>query len=103
MLHSLLNFLGTAASARQQLAGRESRRLRKARLLIVSYWFPPAGGIPVQRALSLARYLPECGIEVHVLAPKNPPAPQYDTALLALIPPEVTVHRAFTQIGRAHV
>src|ERR1035438_6598923 len=75
---------------------RESRELKKARLLIVSYWFPPAGGIPVQRALSLARYLPECGIEGHVLAPKNPPSPQNDPALLDLIPAEVTVHRAFT-------
>ena len=38
----------------------------------------------MQRALSLARYLPECGIEVHVLAPKNPPSPQNDPALLDL-------------------
>src|SRR6202158_1953944 len=66
------------------------------RILIISYWFPPAGGIPVQRALSLARYLPENGFEVHVLAPRNPPAPIQDPALLNLIPPQVKVHRAFT-------
>ena len=70
--------------------------MKNPRLLIVSYWFPPAGGIPVQRALSLARYLPEYGIDVHVLTPSNPPAPQLDPSLLKLIPPNVTIHRTFT-------
>ena len=69
---------------------------KNVRLLIVSYWFPPTGGIPVQRMLSLARYLPQYGIEVHVLTPRNPPAPQLDPSLLKLIPPGVTIHRTFT-------
>ena len=69
---------------------------KNVRLLIVSYWFPPAGGIPVQRMLSLARYLPQYGIDVHVLTPRNPPAPQLDPSLLKLIPPGVTIHRTFT-------
>ena len=66
------------------------------RLLIISYWFPPAGGIAVQRALSLARYLPQHGIEVHVLTPTNPPSPVLDPTLLAHVPANVQVHRAFT-------
>lgn len=66
------------------------------KLLIVAYWFPPAGGIPVQRALSLAKYLPRCGFEVHVLAPGNPPAPMYDPELIKQVPAEVRVHRAMT-------
>lgn len=66
------------------------------KILVIAYWFPPAGGIAVQRALSLARYLPQHGCEVHVLAPANPPAPVLDPALLDRIPPEVTVHRAWT-------
>ena len=66
------------------------------KVLIVAYWFPPAGGIAVQRALSLVKYLPERGFEVHVLAPKNPPAPVLDPALLRQVPGSVQVHRALT-------
>jgi glycosyltransferase involved in cell wall biosynthesis len=66
------------------------------KLLIVAYWFPPAGGIPVQRALSLAKYLPRFGFEVHVLAPRNPPAPIYDPELIRQVPAGVRVHRALT-------
>lgn len=73
------------------------------RLLIIAYWFPPAGGVPVQRALSLVRYLPDCGFEVHVLAPGKPPATLYDPGLLDLIPPTVRVHRAFTPMPPAHL
>ena len=41
------------------------------RLLILSYLFPPAGGVAVQRSLSLAKYLPGCGFDVHVLRAHN--------------------------------
>ncbi len=40
--------------------------------LIVSFYFPPAGGGGVQRPLKLAQYLPAMGIETHVLAPDDP-------------------------------
>jgi glycosyltransferase involved in cell wall biosynthesis len=40
--------------------------------LIVSFYFPPAGGGGVQRPLKLATHLPELGIETHVLAPDDP-------------------------------
>jgi glycosyltransferase involved in cell wall biosynthesis len=70
--------------------------MSKGRVLIVSYWFPPAGGIAVQRALSLAKYLPQYGCEVHVLAPANPPSPVLDPSLLAQIPANVLIHRAWT-------
>src|ERR1039458_69722 len=65
------------------------------RLLLISFLFPPAGGIAVQRALSLARYLPRNGYEVHVLAARNSAAPVVDPGLLKLVPGEVTVHHAF--------
>ncbi len=42
------------------------------RLLIVSYYFPPAAGGGVQRVLSWCRHLPEHNIEVHVLTPRDP-------------------------------
>lgn len=69
---------------------------RRPRLLIVAYAFPPAGGITVMRALSLAKYLPEAGFDVHVLAARNPAVPVRDPALLAHVPPSVALHRAFT-------
>jgi glycosyltransferase involved in cell wall biosynthesis len=76
--------------------------LSQTKVLIVAYWFPPAGGIAVQRALSLAKYLPALGFEVHVLAPKNPPAPVLDPDLLRRIPPQVRIHRAITPMPSAH-
>ena len=69
---------------------------RPRRLLIISYLFPPAGGVAVQRALSLAKYLPDCGCEVHVLRARNAAAPVQDPGLLRHIPASVTVHSAFT-------
>jgi glycosyltransferase involved in cell wall biosynthesis len=68
----------------------------KPKLLIVSYLFPPNGGIAVQRALSLAKYLPENGFEVHVLKGRNAASPANDPSLLQHIPPSVRVHDAFT-------
>lgn len=69
---------------------------KKARILLISYLFPPAGGIGVQRALSLARYLPECGFEVHVLSAANAAAPVRDPALCQRVPKEIKQHHAFT-------
>jgi glycosyltransferase involved in cell wall biosynthesis len=40
--------------------------------LIVSLYFPPAGGGGVQRPLKFATHLPELGVETHVLAPDDP-------------------------------
>ncbi|MBI1787513.1 MAG: glycosyltransferase [Acidobacteria bacterium] len=66
------------------------------KLLLISYVFPPAGGVAVQRALSLAKYLPPNGFEVHVLKASNAAVPTSDPDLLKQIPPSVTVHGAFT-------
>jgi glycosyltransferase involved in cell wall biosynthesis len=68
----------------------------KPKLLIVSYLFPPNGGIAVQRALSLAKYLPDNGFEVHILKGRNAASPANDPSLLQHIPPCVRVHDAFT-------
>lgn len=69
---------------------------RQPNLLIVSYVFPPAGGITVQRALSFAKYLPGCGLNVHVLTAANAASPVYDPGLLQHVPPQVRIHRSFT-------
>ena len=68
----------------------------RSRILIISYLFPPAGGIGVQRALSLARYLPDSGVEVHVLRASNAAAPVFDPELCKRVPECVHVHNAFT-------
>lgn len=67
------------------------------KILIVSYQFPPMGGVGVQRALSFARYLPECGFEeVHVLRAWNGVSAVSDPGLVRHIPSGVKVHDAFT-------
>lgn len=60
--------------------------------LIVSFYFPPAGGGGVQRPLKLAQYLPAMGIETHVLAPDDPRWIHRDAELRA--PTQAWVHRA---------
>jgi hypothetical protein len=65
-------------------------------LLLITFSFPPAGGVGVLRALSLAKYLPENGIRVDVLTARNAPAVGKDLSLLQQVPPEVQVHRTWT-------
>jgi glycosyltransferase involved in cell wall biosynthesis len=65
------------------------------KLLLISCYFPPAGGIGVQRALSLARYLPESGFRVFVLTGSSS-VPSLDKGLMKLIPENVQVHRTWT-------
>ena len=61
------------------------------KVLLVSFYFPPAGGGGVQRPLKLAQYLPALGIETHVLAPDNPKWIHMDEELLP--PTQAWVHR----------
>jgi hypothetical protein len=65
-------------------------------VLLVVYAFPPAGGVGVLRAASLARYLPSEGIRLDVLTTRNPAAVGFDPSLLRDIPAEVTIHRTLT-------
>ena len=50
----------------------------------------------MQRALSLSKYLPNFGFQVHVLKAGNAGGPVYDAALLRQVPASITVHEAFT-------
>ena len=72
------------------------RIVDRRRVLLISYLFPPAGGVGVHRALAYARYLPESGAEVWVLAARNPSTPIMDPALVADIPPATRMYRVFT-------
>jgi glycosyltransferase involved in cell wall biosynthesis len=62
------------------------------KVLIVSFYFPPAGGGGVQRPLKFATHLPGLGVETHVLAPDDPKWIHRDDELQ---PPTLAwVHRA---------
>jgi glycosyltransferase involved in cell wall biosynthesis len=62
------------------------------KILLVTMYFPPAGGGGVQRPLKFATHLPELGIETHVLAPDDPKWIHRDDELM---PPTLAwVHRA---------
>jgi glycosyltransferase involved in cell wall biosynthesis len=66
--------------------------LDAVKVLLVSFYFPPAGGGGVQRPLKLATHLPELGFETHVLAPDDPRWIHRDDELQ---PPTLAwVHRA---------
>ena len=62
------------------------------KVLLVTMYFPPAGGGGVQRPLKLAQYLPALGIETHVLAPDDPKWVHGDPELR--VPTQAWVHRA---------
>ncbi|HZO97812.1 MAG TPA: glycosyltransferase [Gaiellaceae bacterium] len=62
------------------------------KVLLVTMYFPPAGGGGVQRPLKLATHLPELGIETHVLAPDDPQWVHRDEHLP--MPTLAWVHRA---------
>jgi glycosyltransferase involved in cell wall biosynthesis len=62
------------------------------KVLLVSMYFPPAGGGGVQRPLKLATHLPALGIETHVLAPDDPKWLHRDEDLRP--PTQAFVHRA---------
>jgi hypothetical protein len=65
-------------------------------VLLITFSFPPAGGVGVLRALSLAKYLPDNDIRVDVLTARNAPAVGKDLTLLRQVPPGVQVHRTWT-------
>jgi glycosyltransferase involved in cell wall biosynthesis len=63
------------------------------RLLLIAFYFPPAGGGGVQRTLKFCRNLPEFGVDVDVLAPTDPKWFALDEPLMRDIPASTTVHR----------
>src|SRR6266446_4170504 len=62
------------------------------KLLLITLYFPPAGGGGVQRSLKFASHLPALGIETHVLAPDDPKWVHSDDELP--LPTQAWVHRA---------
>lgn len=65
----------------------------KKKVLIIAYYWPPAGGPGVQRWLKFAKYLPEFGIEPIIYTPENPSYPVTDESLVDEIPANIAVIR----------
>ena len=52
------------------------------KILIITYYWPPAGGPGVQRWLKFVKYLPDFGVQPIVYIPENPTYPIVDENLL---------------------
>ena len=63
------------------------------RVLVVTYFFPPLGGIAVQRSLKFATYLPRSGWQPVVVTPRNPGYTFVDRSLEEALPPALEIHR----------
>lgn len=63
----------------------------KKKVLIITYYWPPAGGPGVQRWLKFVKYLPEFNIEPIVYIPENPNYPIKDESLIEEVPKDLTI------------
>lgn len=61
------------------------------KVLIVTYYWPPAGGPGVQRWLKFAKYLPEFGWEPIIYTPENPSYPLVDETLIKEVPKDLKI------------
>jgi Glycosyltransferase Family 4 len=67
------------------------------KVLIITYYFPPAGGPGVQRWLKFVKYLPHFGIQPIVYIPENPTYPIIDENLVSEISEKAIIlkHKIF--------
>jgi glycosyltransferase involved in cell wall biosynthesis len=63
------------------------------RVLVIAYFFPPLGGVGVQRTLKYVKYLPQSGWQPIVVTPANPAYTVRDASLLGELPPDLQVER----------
>jgi hypothetical protein len=56
--------------------------LEQKKVLIITYYWPPAGGPGVQRWLKFVKYLPDFGVQPIVYIPENPTYPIVDKNLV---------------------
>ena len=66
-------------------------RMNKKKVLIITYYWPPAGGPGVQRWLKFVKYLPEFNVEPIVFIPKNPNYPIVDESLVSEVSKDITI------------
>lgn len=65
--------------------------MEKKKVLIITYYWPPAGGPGVQRWLKFVKYLPEFNIDPIVYIPENPNYPLVDESLLEEVSSQTTI------------
>jgi Glycosyltransferase Family 4 len=67
------------------------------KVLIITYYFPPAGGPGVQRWLKFVKFLPDFGIQPIVYIPENPTYPIIDENLVSEISEKAIIikHKIF--------
>jgi glycosyltransferase involved in cell wall biosynthesis len=70
---------------------KQDRKLKK--VLIISYYWPPAGGVGVLRCLKFSKYLRQFGWEPIIYAPSNADYLYYDYSNLKDIPNSVEILR----------
>ncbi len=63
----------------------------KKKVLIITYYWPPAGGPGVQRWLKFVKYLPDFNIEPIVYCPSNANYPITDKSLISEVDPSITI------------
>ncbi|MEM9650039.1 MAG: glycosyl transferase family 1, partial [Bacteroidota bacterium] len=56
------------------------------KVLVIAYYWPPAGGPGVQRWLKFVKYFKDFGIEPIVYVPENPHYPIIDTQMELDVP-----------------
>ncbi|WP_016988655.1 glycosyltransferase family 4 protein [Flavobacterium sp. ACAM 123] len=71
--------------------------MENKKILIITYYWPPAGGPGVQRWLKFAKYLPDFGIQPIVYVPENPTYPIIDENLIKEVSDKAIVikHKIF--------
>ncbi|MGO4708671.1 glycosyl transferase family 1 [Chryseobacterium sp. 2TAF14] len=67
--------------------------MQEKKILIITYYWPPAGGPGVQRWLKFAKYLPEFGWKPIIYTPENPSYPLLDESLLKDVPEDLEIVR----------
>jgi hypothetical protein len=65
--------------------------MQEKKILIITYYWPPAGGPGVQRWLKFAKYLPEFGWKPIIFTPENPSYPLIDESLMKDIPEDLEI------------
>ena len=65
----------------------------RKKVLVITYYWPPAGGAGVQRWLKFVKYFRDFGWEPVVYTPENPEMPARDESLLADVPEHIQVVR----------
>ena len=65
--------------------------MEQKKILIITYYWPPAGGPGVQRWLKFAKYLPEFGWKPVIFTPENPSYPLIDESLIKDVPEKLEI------------